>query len=190
MENNDDDDLIREYLEGNQGSFKFLVEKYTPSIYNFAVRFVGFDNVSDVVQEVFIKVWKNIKKFDREKANFKTWIFTIARNTITDYLRKKKNISFSSFDNEEENFAENLEDKSILPNEALIKLEDRNLLNDLLNKLPIHYREVLILYYQEEMTFNEIGQLLKKPLNTVKSYHHRALIALRKFIHDESAPKA
>ena len=182
---NNDDDLVKEYLEGNQGSFKVLAEKYTPSIYNFSVYFVGLLYAPDIVQDVFIKVWKNIKKFDNSKANFKTWIFTIARNTITDYLRKKKMIPFSSLDSDEEFFTDSIEDDVILPDESLSKLEDKELLNKLLDKIPVQYREVLILYYQEEMTFSEIGQLLGKPLNTVKSYHYRALLLLKEMF----APK-
>ena len=177
-----DDFLVKEYLDGDQDSFNMLIQKYTSSIYNFSIRFVGEDNANDIVQDVFIKVWKNIKKFDDKKSNFKTWIFTIARNTVTDYLRKKKNISFSSLDEDEESFAENIPDEVTLPDEALSKLEDKEFLNKTLDGLPINYREVLILYYQEDMTFNEIGQLLNKPLNTVKSYHHRAILRLREVI--------
>lgn len=179
---NDDEYLIREYLKGNQEAFKSLVDRYTPSIYNFSIRFVGLDYAKDIVQDIFIKVWKNIKKFNNNKASFKTWILTITRNAITDYLRKKKSITFSSLDNEKESYESSIEDDVILPNEALIKLEDKELLNNLLDNMPAHYREVLIFYYQEEMTFNEIGQLLGKPLNTVKSYHHRALVILRELI--------
>lgn len=175
----DEIDLIKEYIAGNQDAFKKLIDKYTSSVYNFSVRFVGVENAKDVTQDVFLKVWRNIKKFNVKKASFKTWIFTIARNTITDYLRKKKSVVFSSLNNEEENFESNIEDKVILPDEALIKLEDKEFLNNLLDELPINYREVLVLYYQEDLTFNEIGQLLGKPLNTVKSYHHRALLILK-----------
>ena len=181
----DDEYLIKEYLHGDQDSFKIIVERYTPSIYNFSVRFVGQDNVNDIIQDIFIKVWKNINRFDSKRASFKTWIFTIARNTATDYLRKKKNISFSSLDEDEESFAENIPDEVTLPDEALSKLEDKEFLNKILDELPIHYREVLIFYYQEDMTFAEIGQLLNKPLNTVKSYHHRAISLLREML----APK-
>jgi len=184
MEDNAED-LIKEYISGDQDAFKKLIDKYMPSIYNFSVRFVGVENAKDTTQDVFLKVWRNIKKFDGKKASFKTWIFTIARNTITDYLRKKKSVVFSSLDNEEENFESNIEDEVILVDEALIKLEDKEFLNNLLDELPINYREVLVLYYQEDMTFNEIGKLLGKPLNTVKSYHRRALILLK----EKVAPK-
>jgi len=90
--------------------------------------------------------------------------------------------TFSSLDKEEETFAESIIDEVILPDEALIKLEDKEFMNSLLDKIPTHYKEVLVLYYQEEMTFNEIGKLLKKPLNTVKSYHYRAMILLREMV--------
>jgi RNA polymerase sigma-70 factor, ECF subfamily len=177
-----DEELIKEYIEGNDDSFKLLVDKYTPSIFNYSARFVGIDYAKDIIQDVFIKSWKNIRKFDDNKASFKTWLFTITRNTITDYLRKKKMITFSSLDKEEESYEFNIVDDVILPDEALMKLEDKELLNNTLNKIPSNYREVLILYYQEEMTFNEIGQLLNKPLNTVKSYHYRALVMLREIL--------
>jgi RNA polymerase sigma-70 factor (ECF subfamily) len=175
-----DEDLIKEYIEGDEESLRYLIERYTTSIYNFSMRFVGVEYAKDITQDVFIKVWKNIKKFDKEKASFKTWIFTIVRNTITDFLRKKKSVVFSSLDKEDEIFESNIEDEAILPDEVLLKFEDKELLDNTLDKLPVNYREVLVLYYQEDMTFKEIGDLLGKPMNTVKSYHHRALILLRK----------
>lgn len=178
----EDNELIKEYLDGDEGAFKELVNKYTPSIFNFSARFVGMDYANDITQDVFIKIWKNIKKYDEKKANFKTWLFTITRNTITDYLRKKKTINFSSLDSGEERYEDNIEDEVILPDEILIKLEDKELLNKFLGKLPGNYKEVLILYYQEDLTFKEIGEIFNKPLNTVKSYHHRALIILREML--------
>jgi len=72
-----------------------------------------------------------------------------------------------------------------LPDEVFQKLQDIDLLNSLLEKLPEQYQTVLILHYQEEMTFDEISQVLKKPLNTVKSHHLRAISQLKKMI----APK-
>jgi len=175
-----DEDLIKKYLNGNQESLKQIIERYTPILYNFAVRFVGIDNTPDILQDVFIKVWKNIYKFDVSRAHFKTWVFTITRNTITDYLRKKKMVVFSSLDKGEEYFSDNIKDESILPDEAMSKLEDKEFLNKILLEIPEKYREVLILYYQEEMTFAQIGQILNKPMNTVKSYHYRAMLLLKK----------
>lgn len=176
-----DEEKVYEYLSGNNDSFKDLVDLYTKSIYNYSVRFVGTENGKDIVQDVFFKVWKGIYKFDSKKASFKTWIFNITRNTIIDYLKKKKAYTFSSLEDEE--FGENIPDENILPSEVLIKLEDSNLLNSLIDKLPSNYKEVLILHYQEDMTFLEIGKLIDKPLNTVKSYHFRALLKLKEMLH-------
>lgn len=182
MENNDEY-YISKYIKGDQESLRILIDKYTSSIYNFSARFIGKDNAEDLTQDVFIKVWKNIKKFDVKKAHFKTWIFSIARNAVIDFLRKKKMIVFSDLDNEGDVFSDNLEDEAILPDEAMIKIEDESLLNNALDELSANYKEILILYYQEDMTFKEIGYLINKPLNTVKSYHRRALIQLKTILH-------
>ena len=178
-----DEDLIADYLKGDQAAFKVLLDRYTPLLYNFSVRFVGTSHAADIVQEVFIKIWKHLKRFDVSKAHFKTWVFTITRNTITDYLRKKKSIVFSDMETPEgDSIVETFPDQTPLPDVVLEKLQDTEFLNKLLAELAPHYREVLVLYYQEEMTFAEIGEALSKPLNTVKSHHRRALEQLRKMI--------
>ncbi len=171
--------------EETESDIKEIVETYTPQIYNFVRRFVGYTEADDITQEVFIKVWKNLNKYNKDKSSFKTWLFTIARNTTIDFMRKKKMILFSSLDTEENDFADNIKDEVSLPSEVLQKIQDTELLNSHLEKLPEQYRTVLILYYQEEMTFNEISQVLKKPLNTVKSHHFRAIGKLKDMI----APK-
>lgn len=174
----DDNLLIKNYLDGNQNSLKLLIDKYTSPVYNFSKRFTGSTQAEDITQEVFIKVWKNLKNFDVDKSQFKTWLFTIARNTATDYLRKKKSISFSSFESDDFK-EEDIVDDNILPDEILQKLQDKELLIKLLEELPENYKLVLTLHYQEDMTFKEIGEVMGKPLNTVKSYHYRALILLK-----------
>ncbi len=186
MPRESDEEIIILYKNGEEEAFRDLVNRYTAPLYNFTARLASKNDAPDIVQETFIKVWKNINRFDREKASFKTWIFTIARNTTTDFLRKKKSLLFTDLEkgsNEDINsFAENIPDENLLPDSALQKLEDSKFLNKILEKLRMDYREVLVLHYQEEMTFEEIGRVLDKPLNTVKSQHRRALIELRKLI--------
>lgn len=181
---NSDEELIEQYLNGKKDVFRFLVERYSDSLFNFVVRFVGKDNAPDILQDVFLKVWKNLKNFDDKKASFKTWIFTIAKNTSFDFLKKRKTLVFSDLDDGANDFVENILDESDIATEIIQKLEDKELLNSILNKLPENYKTVLVLYYQEEMTFKEIGEILNKPLNTVKSYHHRAILKIK----EEFAP--
>lgn len=177
-----DEEIIALYKSGEKEAFRYLIDRYTPSIYNFITRLVRRENASDLVQEIFIKAWKKLNSFDSSKASFKTWLFTIARNSATDFLRKHKTINFSDLitDEQEDSFIETILDENPLPDEALQKLQDTEILNKLLEKLPVNYKAVLILHYQEEMTFLEIGEALEKPLNTVKSWHQRAIFILKK----------
>jgi len=177
-----DEEIIALYKSGERDAFRYLIEKYTASIYNFTARLAGRENAPDLVQEIFIKVWRKIDRFDAEKAGFKTWLFTIARNTAFDFLRRKKIPTFTeTFDEqEEESFVETIPDENLLPDEALQKLQEAEALNKLLEKLPVNYKTILVLHYQADLTFEEIGKILNKPLNTVKSYHHRAITELKK----------
>lgn len=184
-----DEEIIELYKNGNKEIFKELIDKYTSPLYNFTVRLTDKENAPDIIQDVFIKIWKKLDSFNISKSSFKTWIFTVAKNTIIDFWRKSKTIegknkilSFSSMENIIDNysFSENIKDESLLPDEELQKLQDSKFLNDLLEKLPENYKTVLILHYQEDLTFDEIGKILNKPLNTVKSYHQRAILELRK----------
>jgi RNA polymerase sigma-70 factor (ECF subfamily) len=184
-----DSEIILSYKNGDQEAFKELIARYSTMLYNFTAHIADRNNAPDIVQETFIKVWKNLSRFDPLKASFKTWVFTIARNTATDFLRKKKSILFSDiekYDNEDMEFSEKIPDENLLPDELFVKLQDKEVINNILDNLRPNYREILILHYQENMTFDEIGKILKKPLNTVKSQHRRAIIELRENL--ENAP--
>ncbi|MFA6353631.1 MAG: sigma-70 family RNA polymerase sigma factor [Candidatus Paceibacterota bacterium] len=186
LSNESDEEIIVLYKNGDEEAFKVLITRYTTPLYNFTARLTNKNEASDLVQEIFIKAWKNIARFDLRKASFKTWIFIIARNAVTDFLRKKKSLLFSDIKNEDDedidSLAEKIPDENLLPEEALQKLEDSIFLNKILAKLRPGYQEVLILHYQEEMTFEEIGRILNKPLNTVKSIHRRAIIEMRRML--------
>ncbi len=174
--------LVSETILDTQGSFDELVRRYTKPLYHFSYRLTGnIQAAEDCVQETFIKVWKNLKKYNPNQ-NFRGWIFTIARNTITDYLRKKKSIPFSNLTYEDFSFEESISDSEPLPDEILHQVENNAHLDSLLNTLPSEPKTILILHYYENMTFEEISTIMKKPMNTVKSLHRRALLKLRDLI--------
>ncbi len=180
----DDKQLISDYLTGNENALHDLIRKYLKALYNFAYRLAGnTEDAEDITQEIFIKVWKNIKRYD-QNYSVKTWLFAIARNTTIDWLRKKRDLVFSDFEtNEGENILfDTLTDPMPLSDEIIARTEDKKFLNHALSKLPLMYREVIILRYQDGLTFKEIGDIVGKPLDTVKSQHRRALIALRKLL--------
>jgi len=173
--------IISGVIGGNAENFKVLLDKHLKPVYNFVrVLMNGAPETDDVTQETFIKAWKNLKKFDPER-NFRTWVLSIARNTAIDWMRKKKELPFSYFEDEEGNnpLFDKLADDEPLPDEILAKSREKEYLENILKKMPLIYREVLVLRYSENFSLSEISEMLSTPLNTVKSRHLRALAALR-----------
>ena len=125
--NIDDNKLIESYFNGDEQSFSILVKKYLDSVYSFAYIYVKDGSIAeDITSDVFLKVFKNIKKFDKNKK-FKTWIFEITKNTALDYIKKKKDINFSSIelDNNKEDCFENLIEDEILDSFDIVNLVSR-----------------------------------------------------------------
>jgi RNA polymerase sigma-70 factor, ECF subfamily len=175
-----DKQLIENFFSGDDVAFEELVKKYLRSVYNFLYHFVrDREALDDLTQETFIKAWKHIEKFDRSR-NFKVWIFSIAKNTAYDYLKKKKSIPFSTFtDDEGNNKLENISDDSILAEEFLIRADSAKILKEKLKKIPDIYRIILIMHYKEDFSLQEIAKILGQPYNTTKSQHQRGLIKLK-----------
>lgn len=181
MENISDERLIKEYFKGDKEALEILVKKYLKPVYSFIRYLVGDDfGAEDITQEVFVRAWKNLKKFDTKK-NFKNWIFSIAKNAAVDYLRKKKAVPFSAFDNDDGSnmIAETLADSAPLPDETTEQADTAHLLRVAMKNLSENYRAVLYLKYYSCLTFKKISELTGVPLHTAKSRHRRALAALR-----------
>jgi RNA polymerase sigma-70 factor (ECF subfamily) len=179
-----DQQLIADYLAGDEKSLEVLFGRYLKPIYSFTYRYVGGrQDAEDVTQEAFVKVWRNLKKFDQQKS-FKTWIFSIAKNTAIDFLKKKKATTFSEFENEEgENMiTETLADLSPLPQELLEKADIAQKLASAMGKLSPKYRMVLFLRYNDHFNFREIAESLGEPLPTITARHRRALVMLKNLL--------
>lgn len=141
-----------------------LVAEYLPQIYGYVCRCIGNrDAAQDVTQEVFVKVWKNFKSYDQSKS-FKTWIFTIAKNTALDHLKKKRELP--------------LDDRIEIADTRPVPDRD---LHFALAQIPAGYRSVID-FHTDGYTFREIAAMLNKPLNTVKSSYRRGVAVLRKLL--------
>lgn len=184
MQNRTDEQLVADYLKGDEESLNILVGRYLKPIYSFVYRYIrSAGDAEDVTQEAFIKAWSNLRKFDRQKK-FKTWIFSIAKNTSIDWLRKKKAIPFRSFETENggNRILDTLLDPSPLPDELLERADLKRSLTSAIDRLSPKYQVVLFLRYNDHFTFREIAGSLGIPLHTVKSQHRRALISLKKLL--------
>jgi len=196
MPEDSDEKLTSNYLDGDQKSLEILIQRYLKPIYNFVYQyFRNLDETEDVTQEVFVKMWRNIKKFNPKKSyfakikneqgkSFRTWIFSIAKNTAIDALRKKKSIPFSEFENEDGKniLIEKLEDPAPLPNKLFEKADRARILNSAIEKLSPKYRTVLLLRYNDHFTFREIAESLGESPNTIRSRYRRALTYLNKIL--------
>lgn len=198
MSVNSDEQLISNYLKGDEKSLEILIGRYLKPIYNFVYQYTrSLDEAEDITQEVFVKVWRNLKKFnpkkshfakigDRQEKSFKAWLFTIARNTSIDAIRKKKSISFSEFENEEGKnvLIDRLVDPAPLPNKISEQLDLARILSTAMEKLSSKYRLVLSLRYNDNFTFQEIAESLDESPNTIRSRHRRALAYLNRILLD------
>ncbi|HOB90213.1 MAG TPA: sigma-70 family RNA polymerase sigma factor, partial [Candidatus Colwellbacteria bacterium] len=114
------------------------------------------------------------------KMNIRAWLFTIARNLVIDSARKKKTVSFSDFTDQNNRLLEDMiQSDDLSPEELLIRDSDKKALRKLVSRLPLIYRETLILKYDEGMDFKEIAGILGISPNTVKSRHQRAILRLK-----------
>lgn len=184
----EDKKLIQQYLKGEAKSLDFLIAKYLKIIYGFIYKNVGsVADAEDITQEVFVRVWKNIRKFDQKKS-FKPWIFQIAKNASIDFLRKKKTIPFSRFENEK---GQNpLVDNIIaVPLNLTEKLSDKNTVMAAMHGLNNKEQKVINLRHTDGLSFREIAETFQESINTVKSRYRRGLINLRKNIKKGEEPK-
>ncbi|HTH93419.1 MAG TPA: sigma-70 family RNA polymerase sigma factor [Candidatus Paceibacterota bacterium] len=176
-----DEALIDLYRAGDDAAFVTLIERHFSSIYSYVYRFVRtVPAAEDVTQEVFIKVWRQLDRF-KPGTGLRPWLFRIARNTAIDYLRKRQSIPLSYFE-ENDSLDKLTEDTTTDTLEEAMEKQDKTLLADAVQALPLHYKEVLLLRAEQDMTFEEIATTLGKPLNTVKSLYRRGLAQLHQII--------
>lgn len=196
-----DEQLVWRHLKGNDGhALEDLIKRYLPLTFTFTCNYIGNrDNAADITQETFVKVWKNIKKpalspskgFDPQKGSFKTWIFTIAKRTAIDWLKKRNALPFSAIQDEagNDNFVNSLADESPSITEQLAFQETSKKLSFALARLPGAYNTIVSLRINDDLNFREIAEHLKKPLNTVKSQYRRGISLLKKILLTDSRRK-
>ena len=163
-------------------AFDVIVSRYNNRLLNFVFRFVGNRDVAeDIVQETFLRVFRKRHAY-KAIANFSTWLFTIAGNLAKSELRRRKRWRFLSLDwtNEDDEKGFELPDKSKLPDEIISDRLTNADVQKAIRSLPIRYREAIILRDIDGMAYQEIADILKCPIGTVKSRVNRARLKLQK----------
>jgi RNA polymerase sigma-70 factor (ECF subfamily) len=157
-----------------------LIEQYQYRLFRYLLYITGSpERAEDFFQEVWIRVLERGHQYDG-KFKFEAWLFTIARNLVIDWQRQKKAVSLDSMmDPEEGKGFEIVDEKAESPLQLFLQNESQDRVQASLERLPVAYREVLLLRFQEEMQLDEIAKIQATPISTVKSRLYRGLDALK-----------
>jgi RNA polymerase sigma factor (sigma-70 family) len=156
---------------------EWLMNEYGNDVVRLAFTYVKHKQQSeDIAQEVFIKCYQNLDGF-RNDSTYKTWLFRITINLCKDKLRSWsfKSIVFTEFSFKKKSSYET-------PELELVSQESKRNISEKILSLPLKYREIIILYYYEELSYNQISDLLHISLPTIKSRLHRARAMLKKLL--------
>jgi RNA polymerase sigma-70 factor (ECF subfamily) len=166
---NEDFDLIKNFLEGDESSFNKIVLKYKEKIYWHARRMTGNHHDADeIVQEVLIVIFKKLKEF-KFKSSLYTWIYRIVSTRSINLINKRKVRSFFSLDESEKQAG----NKDIFQDYEQKEKFDR--LEKILRKLPAKQREIFILRNFDELSYEEISEITRKSIGGLKANYFHAL---------------
>jgi RNA polymerase sigma factor (sigma-70 family) len=159
---------IKEAKKGKQKAFKFLLDHYWNQVYGFQLKRVQNEyEAEDITIEAFSKAFDKIHTFD-EKYTFSTWLTTISKNIQIDKSRKKNASIYAQTTNTSDDQVKKIADHTPTAEDTLIKEQNLVELLRFIKQLKPHYQEVINLRYFQEMSYNEISESLKEPLNNVK----------------------
>ena len=183
----DDAGVVTAFLGGEERAFEELVERYQGRLLNFVYRTIGDrEKGEDLVQEVFIRVYRHLHRFDRSKK-FSTWIYTIASNLAKNELRNRSRNPLVLFQTIRKSWQDDdrplqFEDTTARPDDLFRKRHLRALVEESVSKLPTHHREVFVLRELEGKSYEEIAEITACNLGTVKSRLNRARNAFAEII--------
>ena len=177
-----DEELALAIQSGDEEPFGVLMDRYGKKLMRYGRKFLSNpDNIEDLVQDIFIKVYQNIQSFDAERK-FSPWIYRIAHNSFINHMRKNANEPLLVF-----NF-DALIDHPVYKDPLVEQKENeelRVLVERGIEQLPPLYREVVTLHYFEDLGYQEIAEVLHIPIGTVGVRLRRAREILSKHIEYE-----
>ena len=157
----------------DQPAFTYLYDSYSGALYGVIQQVVPDQHIaSDILQDVFVKIWRQIEKYDPEKGRLFTWMYNIARNTAIDVLKSK------GWQNEKK--TDQLDVIELSTAAETEKTTDGAGISYLIQHLKAEFKEIVELSYTQGYTQEEISTLLSIPLGTVKTRMRAALLQLRK----------
>ncbi|HMN25604.1 MAG TPA: sigma-70 family RNA polymerase sigma factor [Ignavibacteriaceae bacterium] len=174
---NNDFELAKNFLNGDESAFNRLAVKYQEKIYWHARRMTGNHlDADEIVQEVLIVLYNKLNTFEF-KSSLYTWIYTITNTRSINYLKKRKLKSFFSLDE--------ISNKNFSNNDIIDNIESKQklaMIEKALQKLPIKQREVFIMRNFDELSYEEISEITNKSVGTLKANYFHALNKIKDLV--------
>ncbi len=174
-----DSELVDMVLEGDSRAFEHLFNRYGGALRQLYLQRTGqkSDDTDDLIQEIFIKAFLNLSSYNRRYA-FGQWIYTIAKNTFIDYVRKRRDdISIEGSHGE---YVRQPASLAPNPEENIIRAQRQSQLEQYLDMMTPKYRYLIELRFFKDLTYEEISEELGLPMGTIKTQIHRARLELAK----------
>jgi RNA polymerase sigma-70 factor (ECF subfamily) len=174
--NETDAELVRRTVRGETQAFGLLVERHTPGVYRVVRRMCSDRAEAEAItQEAFLRAWESLNRRKDVEA-FLPWVMRIAVNAAKDMLKKSRPLDFADLPTDDvlEGVESENDLEAAMDEEALL-----GRLAEAVQQLPLAYRMVIALRYEAEMSYEEIAEMLRLPLNTVRTRLHRAKDRLR-----------
>lgn len=175
--------IIAECIRGDENAWSHIVRNYQKLVFNIAYRFCGrYDAAEDMTQEIFVKVFRFLPQFQKQRGEFRSWLCVMARNHLIDNARKSKRGWSQSGGSEEIERLDFSNDETLSPQHQVERQDTARFVHACLQELPPDTRNALVLREIEGLSYEEISSLLKTPLGTVKSRINRGRIELARIV--------
>ncbi|MCK9290940.1 MAG: sigma-70 family RNA polymerase sigma factor [Bacteroidales bacterium] len=183
-----DKELVESYLNGNQSSFEFLLQRHQSRVFAYIMMLVKDRQLADdIFQDTFIKVIRTLKSGAyQEEGKFIQWVMRIAHNLIIDHFRKSKRLPVSDNGTDDYQLVDRLEYTDISIEQKLITEQIHDDLRKMIEFLPPEQKEVLHLRLYAEMSFKDIAEATDVSINTALGRMRYALINMRKMIREKN----
>ncbi len=181
-----DSEIIQEFINSKSDrAATAFVRKYQKFVYATALRYLNsHDDADDIAQEVFIKALNNLQNF-RGESNLKTWLYRITVNLCSNTLKKRKVINFLTFSNDDDDTFQ-LVSKDHNPSQSLEAKEFDNKFNKILSLLPEKQRETFYLRYYDDLSYEEISNLIGTSIGGLKANYFQAVQKIAKELKNEN----
>lgn len=169
-----DIEIIESVLRGNDNDFSLLVDRYKDKAFNLLSYMLKNQlDAQEVLQDSFLKAYKSLRSFRRE-SSFSTWFYKIVYNTALTFLNsKRKKI---------DDVSDSIDDYNYLGAEETVYEKDNKTLNEVVEKLPVKYALVVIMFYLDGMSLSEISTVFNTSISNVKVLLHRARKIMREYV--------